>query len=56
MQRLSIEETFRDWHSGWGGRVAMGALPPEAMVDRLISVVCLTYNLQMLWVPKTCIG
>jgi hypothetical protein len=46
-QRMSIEETFRDWHSGWGVRAAVVDLPTEAMVDRLIGVVCLTYNLQM---------
>jgi len=46
-QRMSIEETFRDWHSSWGVRAAVVALPTEAMVDRLIGVVCLTYSLQM---------
>jgi hypothetical protein len=46
-QRMPIEETFRDWHSGWGVRTAVVKLPTEAMVDRLIGVVCLTYNLQM---------
>src|ERR671935_2608120 len=46
-QRMPIEETFRDWHSGWGVRTAVVALPTEAMVNRLIGVVCLTYNLQM---------
>ena len=46
-QRMSIEETFRDWHSGWGVRAAVVALPTAAMVDRLIGMVCLTYNLQM---------
>jgi hypothetical protein len=46
-QRMPIEETFRDWHSGWGVRAAVVKLPTEAMVDRLIGVVCLTYNLQM---------
>ena len=45
-QRMPIEETFRDWHSGWGVRAAVVALPTEAMVDRLIGVVCLTYSLQ----------
>ena len=44
---MPIEETFRDWHSGWGVRTAVVKLPTEAMVDRLIEVVCLTYNLQM---------
>jgi Transposase DDE domain len=46
-QRMSIEETFRDWHSGWSVRAAVVKLPTEAMVARLIGVVCLTYNLQM---------
>jgi hypothetical protein len=46
-QRMSIEETFRDWHSGWGVRAAVVDLPTETMVDRLIGMVCLTYNLQM---------
>jgi hypothetical protein len=46
-QRMAIEETFRDWHSGWGVRAAVVDLPTEAMVDRLIGVVCLTYSLQM---------
>src|SRR5215472_9334639 len=46
-QRMPIEETFRDWHSGWGVRTAVVKLPTAAMVDRLIGVVCLTYNLQM---------
>ena len=46
-QRMSIEETFRDWHSGWGVRAAVVNLPTAAMVDRLIGMVCLTYNLQM---------
>jgi hypothetical protein len=46
-QRMSIEETFRDWHSGWDVRAAVIDLSTETMVDRLIGVVCLTYNLQM---------
>jgi hypothetical protein len=46
-QRMSIEETFRDWHAGWGVRAAVVDLPTAAMVDRLISIVCLTYSLQM---------
>jgi hypothetical protein len=46
-QRMPIEETFRDWHSGWGVRTAVVDLPTEAMVDRLIGVVCVTYSLQM---------
>jgi hypothetical protein len=46
-QRMPIEETFRDWHSGWDVRAAVVHLPTAAMVDRLIGVVCLTYSLQM---------
>jgi hypothetical protein len=46
-QRMPIEETFRDWHNGWGVRAAVVKLPTEVMVDRLIGVVCRTYNLQM---------
>ena len=38
---------FRDWHSGWDVRAAVVALPTEAMVDRFIGVVCVTYSLQM---------
>ena len=45
--RRPIEETFRDWHSGWGVRAAVVALPTEAMVDRRLGVVCVTYSLQM---------
>ena len=46
-QRMSIEETFREWHSGWGVRQVVVALPTERMVDRLIGMVCWTYALQM---------
>jgi hypothetical protein len=46
-QRMPIEETFRDWHSDWGVRVAVVDLPTEAMVDRLIGMVCVTSSLQM---------
>ena len=45
--RMPIEETYRDWHSGWGVRAAVVGLPSEAMVERLIGVVCLAYTLQM---------
>jgi hypothetical protein len=44
---MSIEETFRDWHTGWGVRAAVRELPTAAMVERLIGVVCLTYSLQL---------
>jgi hypothetical protein len=39
--RMPIEETFRDWHTGWGVRAAVSKLPTTAMVERLIGVVCL---------------
>ena len=45
--RMPIEETYRDWHSGWGVRAAVAGLPTEAMVERLIGVVCLAYTLQL---------
>jgi hypothetical protein len=41
-QRRPLEETFRDWHSGWGVRAALVDLPTAAMVDRLSGVVCIT--------------
>ena len=46
-QRMPIEETFRDWHHGWGVRTAVSRLPTEAMVERLLGVVCLAYSLQL---------
>lgn len=46
-QRMSLEETFRDWYSGWGVRAAVVDRLTETMVDRLIGVVCVTYSLQM---------
>jgi hypothetical protein len=45
--RMSIEETYRDWHHYWAVRVAVVALPTEAIVARLIGVVRLAYTLQM---------
>jgi hypothetical protein len=45
--RMSIEETYRDWHHHWAVRAAVVALPTEAMVVRLLGVVCLAYTLQM---------
>jgi hypothetical protein len=44
---MAIEETFRDWHSGWGVRQVVVSLPTATMVDRLIGGVCLTSSLQM---------
>jgi hypothetical protein len=45
--RMSIEETYRDWHHHWAVRAAVVDLPTEAMVVRLIAVVCLAYTVQM---------
>ena len=45
--RMSIEETYRDWHHYWAVRTAVVDLPTEAMVARLIGVVCLAYTVQM---------
>jgi hypothetical protein len=44
--RMASEETFRDWHYPWAGRAATGALPTEALVTRLVGIVCLAYTLQ----------
>ena len=46
--RMAIEETYRDWHHHWAVRAATVSLPTEAMVTRLIGIVCLAYTLQML--------
>jgi hypothetical protein len=45
--RMSIEETYRDWHHHWAVRAAVVGLPTETMVARLIGVVCLAYTVQM---------
>jgi hypothetical protein len=45
--RMAIEETYRDWHHHWAVRAAVIGLPTEAMVGRLIGVVCLAYTVQM---------
>jgi hypothetical protein len=45
--RMTIEETYRDWHHHWAVRTAAVALPTEARVARLIGMVCLAYTLQM---------
>jgi hypothetical protein len=45
--RMSIEETYRDWHHHWAVRAAVVDMPTEAMVARLIGVVCLAYTVQM---------
>jgi hypothetical protein len=45
--RMSIEETYRDWHHHWAVRAAVLDLPTEAMVARLLGIVCLAYTVQM---------
>ena len=45
--RMSIEETYRDWHHHWAVRAAVVDLPTEAMGSRLIGGVCFAYTLQM---------
>ena len=45
--RMSIEETYRDWHHHWAVRAAVVDLPLTAMVARLIGIVCLAYTVQM---------
>jgi Transposase DDE domain len=45
--RMSIEETYRDWHHHWAVRAAVVGLPTETMVARLSGVVCLAYTVQM---------
>jgi hypothetical protein len=45
--RMSIEETYRDWHHHWAVRAAVVDVPTEAMVARLIGIVCLAYTVQM---------
>lgn len=45
--RMSIEETYRDWHHHGAVRTAVVDLPTEAMVSRLIGIVCLAYTVQM---------
>jgi hypothetical protein len=45
--RMASEATYWDWHHHWAVRAAVGGLPTEAMVARLIGVVCLAYTVQM---------
>ncbi len=45
--RMSIEQTFRDWHHGWGMREVAAALTEEDAVARLVGIVCLAYHLQV---------
>ena len=46
--RMASEETYRDWHHHWAVRAATVSLPTEAMVTRLIGLVCVAYTLPML--------
>lgn len=45
--RMTIEETFRDWHHGWGLRDAVIGLSSEAEVLRMVGLVSLAYGLQV---------
>lgn len=45
--RMAIEQTFRDWHHGWGLRDAAAALTEETAVARMVGIVCLAYRLQV---------
>ena len=45
--RMAIEETYRDWHHYWAVRAAVVDVPTEAMVARLMGIVCLAYTVQM---------
>jgi hypothetical protein len=45
--RMAIEQTFRDWHHGWGLRAVAAPLPTAEAVRRLVGIACLTYRLQV---------
>jgi hypothetical protein len=45
--RMTIEETFRDWHHGWGVREALIGLSTEAEVCRMLGLISLAYCLQV---------
>ncbi|HVA89132.1 MAG TPA: transposase [Chloroflexota bacterium] len=45
--RMAIEQTFRDWHHGWGLRAAAAALTEETAVARMVGIVCLAYRLHV---------
>jgi hypothetical protein len=45
--RMTIEETFRDWHHGWGVRTALIGLTSEAEVVRMVGLISLAYGLQV---------
>ena len=43
--RMAIEETFRDWHHGWGLRQATAQLKSDQAVCRMVGIVSLAYRL-----------
>jgi hypothetical protein len=45
--RMTIEETFRDWHHRWGLRTAARAMATEREVCRLVGALSLAYWLQV---------
>lgn len=45
--RMSIEQTFRDWHHGWGLREVASTLREESAVSRLVGIVCLADHFQV---------
>jgi hypothetical protein len=45
--RMTIEQTFRDWHHGWGMRAVAAPLPTAEAVRRLVGIACLAYRLQV---------
>ena len=45
--RMTIEQTFRDWHHAWGLRQVASALTEESAVARLVGIVSLAYHLQV---------
>ena len=45
--RMTIEETFRDWHHSWGLRAAAMGMATEGEVCRLVGAVSLAYSLQI---------
>jgi hypothetical protein len=52
--RMSIEETSRDWPHHWAVRAAVGDMPTEAMVTRVIGGVCWAYTVQMSLGQRVC--
>ena len=52
-QRMSIEETFRDWHSGWGVRAAVVDLPTAAMVESTAAAITFVRYRIRSWLDTT---